>query len=86
MHVARAFELLEDLAVKAETEARGPAACLNESFERWQKLKNDDRLPKIKHFRDKYTAHLGKPNPQIILANFRNSFHLSAKQLNCLIS
>jgi hypothetical protein len=74
MHVARAFELLEDLAVKAEIEARGPAACLNESFERWQKLKDDDRLPKIEHFRDKYTAHLGQPNPQIILAQFQELF------------
>jgi hypothetical protein len=74
MHVARAFELLKDSAVKAEIEMRGPGGSLDEALEIWQKLKDDDRLPKIKHFRDKYTAHLGKPNPQIPLPEFQELF------------
>jgi hypothetical protein len=65
MHVGRAFELLKDSAVKTEIETRGPQGSLNEALETWRKLKGDHRLPKVKQFRDKYTAHLGKPNPQI---------------------
>jgi AbiU2 len=74
MHVARAFELLTDPAIKAEIETRGPEGSLREALESWQQLKDDERLPKIKHFRDKYTAHLGKPNPQIPLPEFQEIF------------
>jgi hypothetical protein len=74
MHVGRAFELLKDTAVKAEIETRGPEGSLNEALEIWRKLKADHRLPKVKQFRDKYTAHLGKPNPQIPLPEFQELF------------
>jgi AbiU2 len=74
MHVARAFELLKDSAVKAEIETRGPRGSLDEALETWRKLKADHRLPKVKQFRDKYTAHLGKPNPKIPLPEFRELF------------
>ena len=86
MHVGRAFELLMDSAVKAEIEMRGPGEYLDEALESWQKLKDDDRLPKIKHFRDKYTAHLGKPDPQFPSPNSKNSSRLLARQPYCLIN
>ncbi|MFY9958102.1 hypothetical protein [Bradyrhizobium sp.] len=35
MHVARAFELLMDPAVKAEIETRGPHGSLKEALENW---------------------------------------------------
>jgi hypothetical protein len=84
MHVARAFELLKDPAVKAEIETRGPAGSLNEALENWQKLRDDDRLPKIKHFRDKYTAHLGRPNPQIPLPEFQELFSFARETTELL--
>jgi AbiU2 len=74
MHVGRAFELLKDPAVKAEIETRGPVGSLNEAIDTWRRLKADHRLPKVKQFRDKYTAHLGKPNPQIPLPEFQELF------------
>jgi len=74
MHVGRAFELLEDSAVKAEIETRGPQGSLDEALATWRKLKADHRLPKVKQFRDKYTAHLGKPNPQIPVPEFQELF------------
>jgi hypothetical protein len=60
LHVGRAFELLRDSAVRAEIETRGSPGSLDEALETWPKLKADHRLPKLKQFRDKYTAHLGK--------------------------
>jgi hypothetical protein len=84
MHVARAFELLMDPAVKAEIEMRGPHGSLKEALENWQKLKDDDRLPKIKHFRDKYTAHLGRPNPQIPLPEFQELFSFARETTELL--
>jgi hypothetical protein len=74
MHVGRAVELLKDSAVKAEIETRGPPGSLNEALETWRKFKADHRLPKLKQFRDKYTAHLGKPNPQTPLPAFGELF------------
>jgi hypothetical protein len=74
MTVGRAFELLKDAAVKAEIEARGPKGSLEEALDTWRKLKADPRLPKVKQFRDKYTAHLGKPNPQIPLPEYQELF------------
>ena len=77
MHVGRAFELLKDTAVKAEIETRGPRGSLDDALETWRRLKGDHRLSKIKQFRDKYTAHLGKPNPQIPLPEFQELFSFS---------
>jgi AbiU2 len=74
MHVGRAFDLLKDGAIGAEIETRGPLGSLRDAIETWQKLKGDHRLPKIKQFRDKYTAHLGKPKPEIPLPEFSELF------------
>ena len=74
MHVGRAFELLEDPAVKAEMAGRGPPGSLTRALETWRRLRGDHRLPKIKQFRDKYTAHLGKPKPEIPLPEFGELF------------
>jgi hypothetical protein len=74
LHVGRAFELLKEAAVKAEIETRGPHGSLKEAVNAWRKLKADPRLPKVKQFRDKYTAHLGKPNSQIPLPEFQELF------------
>jgi hypothetical protein len=74
MTVGRAFEQLKDTAVKAEIGTRGPKGSLDQALETWEKLKADPRLPKVKQFRDKYTAHLGKPNPQIPLPEFQELF------------
>jgi hypothetical protein len=74
LHVARAFELLKDPAVKLEMAGRGPPGSLKQAVETWQRLRADHRLPKIKQFRDKYTAHLGEPNPAIPLPEFAELF------------
>jgi AbiU2 len=84
MHVARAFELLKDTAVKAEIATRGPGGSLDKALETWEKLKGDPRLPKVKHFRDKYTAHLGKPNPKIPLPEFQEVFGFARETTSLL--
>jgi hypothetical protein len=73
-HVGRAFELLKDVAVEAEIRTRGPAGSLDDALATWQRLKADHRLPKVKQFRDKYTAHLGKPDAKIPLPEFQETF------------
>jgi hypothetical protein len=86
MHVARAFDLLKDSAVKAEIETRGPKGSLDEALESWRKLKADHRLPKLKQFRDKYTAQLVSRILKCRSQSSENSFHLPAKQPCCLIA
>ena len=65
LQVGRAFELLKEPAVLNEIRTRGPSGSVDDAIATWQRLKSDPRLPKLKQFRDKFTAHLGKPNPQI---------------------
>lgn len=60
-HVHRAFELLNAAEVKAEFDQRGSKHLLNEAIELWGRLQEDERRRRIKHFRDKFTAHLGAP-------------------------
>jgi hypothetical protein len=84
MHVARAFKLLNDTAVKAEIATRGPESSLDEALKTWEELKADPRLPKVKHFRDKYTAHLGKPNPKIPLPEFQEVFGFARETTSLL--
>lgn len=58
-HLARAFQLLNEPKVRSEFETRTGKEAVEAAIALWQKLKGDDRLHKIKHFRDKFTAHLG---------------------------
>jgi hypothetical protein len=66
--------LLEDSAVKAEIASRGPPGSLDATLGLWSKLKDDVRRERTKHFRDKYTAHIGEPDPTIPPPEFQELF------------
>jgi hypothetical protein len=74
LHVGRAFELLRDDVIRAEIEARVSPESVAHAIDLWKRLRGDHRLTGIKHFRDKYTAHLGKPNPEIPLPEYQQLF------------
>src|ERR1700719_617813 len=44
----------------------------------WAKCRSDQRLPPVKHFRDKYTAHLGEPQ-DIPEGTYRDLFDFGAE-------
>lgn len=73
-NVGRAITLLADSAVKAEIASRGPPGSLDTTLDLWSKLKGDVRRERTKHFRDRYTAHIGEPNPNIPLPEFQELF------------
>jgi hypothetical protein len=64
MHLGRAFELLEG-GTLAIFRGVGSPHDLNAAIEEWKKLRGDQRLNSLIHFRDKQTAHLGASNPNI---------------------
>jgi hypothetical protein len=74
LHVGRAIELLNDAAVRTEIETRVSIESVAHAIELWKRLRGDHRLARIKHFRDRYTAHLGKPKPEIPLPEYRQLF------------
>jgi hypothetical protein len=77
LHVGRAIELLNDDAVRTEIEMRGPPGSVAHALDLWKRLRGDHRLSRIKHFRDRYTAHLGKPNPEIPLPEYNQLFEFA---------
>lgn len=65
LHLGRAIQLLGDSSVRKEIETRGPTGSLASALADWERLSADDRLKVVKHFRDKFTAHLGRPSPDV---------------------
>lgn len=74
LHIRRAFELLEQSAVRAELGLRGSPQLLDDAMKLWAQYVNDPRLGPIKHFRDKFTAHAGKPNAAIPIPPYSEVF------------
>ena len=74
LHLRRAFDLLEQPAVRAELGLRGSATLLDDATRLWARCKGDHRLLPIKHFRDKFTAHMSTPNDDIGLPSYDDVF------------
>jgi hypothetical protein len=64
MHLGRAIELLEGDTL-AIFQGIGSPNDLSAAIEDWKKLRGDQRLNSLIHFRDKKTAHLGSSNADI---------------------
>jgi hypothetical protein len=56
LHLRRAFDLLQQPAVRDELGLRGSPTLLDDATRLWARCKGDHRLLPIKHFRDKFTA------------------------------
>lgn len=65
LHIGRAFDLLKGEATADHFQRVGHPDRLNAALALWKKLKGDHRHERLKEFRDKEAAHLGKPNPDI---------------------
>jgi alkanesulfonate monooxygenase SsuD/methylene tetrahydromethanopterin reductase-like flavin-dependent oxidoreductase (luciferase family) len=75
MHLGRAIELLEEDTL-AIFQGVGSPDDLSAAIEDWKKLRGDQRLNSLTHFRDKQTAHLGSTNPDIPPAINKELFSL----------
>jgi len=75
MHLGRAIELLEGDTL-AIFQGIGSPDDLSAAIEDWKKLRGDQRLNSLNHFRDKKTAHLGMSNPDIPAAINKELFAL----------
>ena len=75
MHLGRAIELLEGDTL-AIFQGIGSADDLSAAIEDWKKVRGDQRLNSLIHFRDKKTAHLGSSNPDIPRAINKDLFAL----------
>ena len=64
LHLGRAFELLEGDTLRILQDI-GSSTKVITATNQWNKLRGDQRLNSLMHFRDKNTAHLGVSNPNI---------------------
>ncbi len=70
----KAFEILNDPKVAKEM---ANESDLTEAQNRWLKCCGDDRLKAFIHFRDKYLAHLGEPEPDVAFPTYGDVFALA---------
>jgi hypothetical protein len=75
LHLGRAFDLLrgDTLAI---FQGVGSSEDLSAAIDQWERLRGDQRLNSLNHFRDKQTAHLGASDPNIPPAINKDLFAL----------
>jgi hypothetical protein len=59
------------------------AEALTEAVAHFKKCKGDHRLQKIRHFRDKFTAHIGEPE-EIPLPAYKELFSFAREAVRCI--
>ena len=79
MHMQRAFDLLTDANTRSEVALRGSEKLLTEVEAQWAKCKGDHRLRIVTHFRDKYTAHFGRPEKDVPFPKYSELFSFAAE-------
>jgi hypothetical protein len=62
--------------------SKNPEA-LTEAVAHFKKCKGDHRLQKIRHFRDKFTAHIGEPE-EIPLPAYKELFSFASETVRCI--
>jgi hypothetical protein len=77
----RAFDLLKEPSVREVFGNR--LDKLVEAEKQFRKCKDDNRLQKIKHFRDKFTAHIGEPE-EIPLPLYKELFAFARETIACI--
>jgi hypothetical protein len=77
----RAVNLLRTPMVR-EIFSKNPEA-LAEAVDYFKKCKGDHRLQKIRHFRDKFTAHTGEPE-EIPLPAYKELFSFARETVRCI--
>jgi alkanesulfonate monooxygenase SsuD/methylene tetrahydromethanopterin reductase-like flavin-dependent oxidoreductase (luciferase family) len=76
LHLGRAFELLTGDTLESFQRVGLPAE-IAAAAEQWQKLRADQRLNSLSHFRDKQTAHLGVLKDSIPAAKYGDLFNVA---------
>lgn len=78
LHVRIAKDLLKDNVTRQIfTSTAGGKERVSDFETRWPKCCGDHRRPRVKEFRDKYTAHLGEPT-EIETATYNDLFRFAA--------
>lgn len=83
MHLGRAIELLEGDTLSI-FQGVGSPQDLAAAIEGWKKLRGDQRMSSLIHFRDKQTAHLGVSDPRIPPAINRDLFALGEETIDLI--
>ncbi len=76
LHLGRAFELLEGDTL-AIFQGVGSPTDIGAAIDQFRKLRGDQRLTSLIHFRDKKTAHLGASRSDIPSPIYRDLFALA---------
>lgn len=78
----RAYDLLKNDATVRETLIKDRDA-LSKADEQFRILKGDHRYQKIRHFRDKFTAHIGEPE-DVPLPLYKELFAFARATVDCI--
>ena len=81
LHARRAFDLLKSHAVAKDMQNPGDLA---EASQFWAKCCGDHRLERFLHFRDKFLAHLGEPDPKQGIPTYGEVFAIAGQTAQAL--
>jgi hypothetical protein len=81
LHARRAFDLLKSHTVAKDMQNPGD---LPEASKFWVKCCGDHRLQKFLHFRDKFLAHLGEPDPKMEIPTYGEVFAIARQTATAL--
>jgi hypothetical protein len=80
LHLRRAFdEILKDPGVRHGLDKQGTTQQLHQAEAMWQALLADPEHERVKHFRDKTTAHIAERNPKIGPLNYDAFFDFAKR-------
>lgn len=77
----QAFNLLSERSVRDVFSSRETA--LVDAEKHFRKCKDDNRLQKIKHFRDKFTAHIAEPG-DVPIPVYKELFAFTRETIVCI--
>jgi hypothetical protein len=80
-NLCQAFDLLREPSVREIFSSR--EAALIEAEKHFRKCKGDNRLQKITHFRDKFTAHIADPG-EVPLPAYKELFAFTRETVDCI--
>jgi hypothetical protein len=83
LSLQRAFDLLKIPEVRAEFVGRGLGATLIDAETYWQQCNGDHRLRTVRHYRDKFTAHIGAPL-NIPLPKYKDVFAFAQRTVTAM--
>lgn len=81
-HLHRGIDILADTSIRLSFSNN--QTLIQDAIDRFKKHKTDPRQQRLKHFRDKFTAHISEPLNDVSLLTYTDLFEISDLTAQCI--